>query len=69
MARSTDFRDAVLTAANLGDDADTVAAVTGQLAGALWGASGIPAAWIERLAWSERIRALGAALYRGRREP
>ena len=69
VARSADFRDAVLTAANLGDDADTVAAVTGQLAGALWGASGIPAAWIERLAWSERIRALGAALYRGRREP
>ena len=52
-----------------GDYAETVAAVAGQLAGSLYGAAGIPAAWIERLVWSERIRALGAALYDGRREP
>ncbi|MEO8829971.1 ADP-ribosylglycohydrolase family protein, partial [Lapillicoccus sp.] len=32
-----DFRDAVLRAANLGDDADTTAAIAGQLAGARWG--------------------------------
>jgi ADP-ribosyl-[dinitrogen reductase] hydrolase len=63
VARSTNFRDAVLTAANLGDDADTVAAVAGQLAGSLYGASGIPAEWIARLAWSERIGALAASLY------
>ena len=31
-----------MLAANLGDDADTVAAITGQLAGALWGASSFP---------------------------
>src|SRR2546427_8492979 len=35
------FEGAVLQAANLGDDADTTAAITGQLAGALHGASGI----------------------------
>lgn len=45
------FEDAVLMAANLGDDADTVAAVTGQLAGAMWGANAIPPRWRERLAW------------------
>lgn len=44
------FRQAVLTAANLGDDADTVAAVTGQIAGALYGLEGIPQEWRERLA-------------------
>ena len=33
VARTGDFRGAVLLAANLADDADTVAAVTGQLAG------------------------------------
>ena len=65
VARAQDFREAVLTAANLGDDADTVAAVTGQLAGALWGATAIPAEWVERLAWSERMRTIGAALYEG----
>ena len=68
VSRSANFRDAVLTAANLGDDADTIAAVAGQLAGSLYGASGIPAGWIERLAWSERIIALGASLYEGCRE-
>ena len=40
-----DFREAVLRAVNLGDDADTTGAVCGQLAGAYWGESGIPAGW------------------------
>ena len=48
VARTAGFRDAVLLAANLGDDADTVAAVTGQLAGALYGLTGIPARWLDR---------------------
>ena len=60
---ASSFREAVLTAANLGEDADTVAAVAGQLAGSLWGASGIPQEWVSRLAWSERIRKLGRDLY------
>ena len=42
VARTADFSAAVLLAANLADDADTVAAVTGQLAGALYGLTGIP---------------------------
>jgi ADP-ribosyl-[dinitrogen reductase] hydrolase len=66
VAQADNFRDCVLIAANLGDDADTVAAVTGQLAASLWGTSGIPAEWVRRLAWSLRIRKLGAALYDGR---
>lgn len=37
------FEKAVLSAVNLGDDADTTGAVCGQLAGAYWGESGIPA--------------------------
>jgi ADP-ribosyl-[dinitrogen reductase] hydrolase len=54
--RATDFREAVLVAANLGEDADTVAAVTGQLAGAIWGERGIPQDWRAKLAWRDRIR-------------
>lgn len=42
VARTTSFRDAVLLAANLGGDADTIAAINGQLAGALYGARAIP---------------------------
>ena len=61
--RSTDFREAVLLAANLGDDADTVAAVTGQLAGALWGELEIPAEWRSRVNRGEEIATLARALY------
>ena len=35
------FKEAVLKAVNLGDDADTTGAICGQLAGAYWGESGI----------------------------
>ncbi|MFJ8232016.1 ADP-ribosylglycohydrolase family protein [Streptomyces sp. NPDC094448] len=40
-----DFRTSVLTAVNMGRDADTTAAVAGALAGALQGAGAIPAEW------------------------
>nr|MDJ0848889.1 ADP-ribosylglycohydrolase family protein [Myxococcota bacterium] len=56
------FRDAVLLAANLGEDADTTAAVCGQLAGAYYGASGIPGAWLERLVMREEMTTLAARL-------
>jgi len=49
------YREAVLLATNLSEDADTTAAIAGQLAGALWGVTGIPGAWLTRLAWRERI--------------
>lgn len=56
------FRDGVLLAVNLGDDADTTGAVFGQIAGASFGESGIPAEWRQRLAMSEKIRALADRL-------
>jgi ADP-ribosyl-[dinitrogen reductase] hydrolase len=43
VSRSTDFRSTVLLAANLGQDADTTAAIAGQLAGAVYGTADIPA--------------------------
>jgi ADP-ribosyl-[dinitrogen reductase] hydrolase len=60
--RSDSFESAVLLAANLGEDADTVGAVTGQIAGALYGLSGIPPTWRTRLACGDRIEALGRRL-------
>jgi ADP-ribosyl-[dinitrogen reductase] hydrolase len=62
VARTGDYASAVLLAANLADDADTTAAITGQLAGALYGASGIPAAWLTKLAWRERLETAARAL-------
>jgi ADP-ribosyl-[dinitrogen reductase] hydrolase len=61
-ACTSNFEEAVLTATNLGDDADTVAAITGQLAGAFYGASAIPERWLERLAMREEIERLALAL-------
>ena len=55
VARTGNFRDAVILAANLAHDADTVGAVTGQLAGALCGLSGIPGEWLDRIAWRDRL--------------
>ncbi|WP_291260420.1 ADP-ribosylglycohydrolase family protein [Gemmatimonas sp.] len=47
---SRDFREGCLLAVNLGDDADTTAAIYGQIAGAFYGESGIPARWRRQLA-------------------
>ena len=50
-----DFRQAVLTAVNLGNDSDTTGAVCGQLGGACWGESGIPGEWLDGLARRDMI--------------
>jgi ADP-ribosyl-[dinitrogen reductase] hydrolase len=60
--RTSSFEEAVLRAANLGDDADTTAAVCGQLAGAFYGESAIPEHWRSRLARADEIVALADAL-------
>jgi ADP-ribosylglycohydrolase len=59
------YRDAVLKAVNLGDDTDTTAAVTGALAGLVYGADSIPAGWMESLAASGDIRCFSGALAGG----
>jgi ADP-ribosylglycohydrolase len=61
--QTDNFRDAVLTAANLGDDADSVAAAAGQLAGALYGSRAIPEEWLAKLAWRDRIEFLAHDLF------
>jgi ADP-ribosyl-[dinitrogen reductase] hydrolase len=43
------------TTPNLGDDADTTGAVCGQLAGAWFGESGIPAEWRNDRAGKDQI--------------
>jgi ADP-ribosyl-[dinitrogen reductase] hydrolase len=67
--RTDEYRAAILTAANLGDDADTTAAVCGQIAGAYYGVAGIPERWRTLLALRERIDALAQRLYDERWSP
>jgi len=61
-ATSDDYQAAVLAAANLGDDADTTAAIAGQIAGASHGMGAIPNRWIERLALRQDLLALADRL-------
>jgi ADP-ribosyl-[dinitrogen reductase] hydrolase len=56
------FEDAVLQAANLGDDADTTAAICGQIAGAYYGVNDIPGHWIDRLHKTDEIREIADQL-------
>lgn len=52
---SSSFEEGALKAVNLGDDADTTGAIYGQLAGAFYGADGIPERWIDLLAHRQII--------------
>jgi ADP-ribosyl-[dinitrogen reductase] hydrolase len=56
------FRDAILAAVNLGDDADTTGAVCGQVAGAFYGEAGIPPDWLQKLVMAEEIRSFADRL-------
>jgi len=61
--KSTNYHDGALLAVNLGYDADTTGAVYGQLAGAYYGKLSIPAAWVQKLAFSELIQTMADRLY------
>lgn len=63
--RTNSFRDAVLAAANLGDDADTTAAICGQVAGAFYGSGGIPESWTNLVVMRDEIVELADGLHRG----
>lgn len=52
------YKEAVLKAVNLGDDTDTTAAVTGGLAGLLYGFNKIPKSWVTQIARKEDIEDL-----------
>jgi ADP-ribosyl-[dinitrogen reductase] hydrolase len=60
---SDNFRDGCLKAANLGDDADTTAAIYGQLAGAYYGVQGIPQDWLIKLHLRKEISEMAFQLY------
>ena len=65
---SDNFADGARLAVNLGDDADTTGAVYGQIAGAFYGASGIPQHWREILAMRDTIEDFATRLYELRPE-
>lgn len=57
------YAEAILAATNLGDDADTTAAICGQVAGAYYGESKIPGHWLEQLTMRQEITQMVDRLY------
>ncbi|MNJ54268.1 ADP-ribosyl-[dinitrogen reductase] glycohydrolase [compost metagenome] len=49
------YEQTVLEAVNLGEDTDTIAAITGTMAGLRYGLHSIPEAWLSELAQREKI--------------
>jgi len=62
LLKTDSFADAVLTAINLGEDTDTTGAVTGGLAGLLYGRNSIPGEWLAALARLADIEDLAVRL-------
>jgi ADP-ribosylglycohydrolase len=62
VADTTSWKQAVLQVVNQGGDADVVAAVCGQLAGAIYGIEAIPLAWRAALVQRETIEETADAL-------
>ncbi|MCE0495727.1 ADP-ribosylglycohydrolase family protein [Vibrio salinus] len=57
------YESCVLAAANLGNDADTTAAIAGQMAGAYYGYSGIRQDWLDALFQHDEIVKVADSLY------
>ena len=57
-----DPQQAIVTAVSGGYDADTVAAMTGALVGALHGADAFPAPWVDELEYAAELRKLADSL-------
>jgi ADP-ribosyl-[dinitrogen reductase] hydrolase len=62
-SKANSFEEAILMGANLGDDADTTAAVCGQVAGAYYGAEGIKPDWLAKLSMKDEITELSLKLF------
>lgn len=58
---SPDYKTCVLKTANLGDDADTVAAVAGGLAGLAYGEKAFPSEWLKNMVDLTTIKELSLA--------
>ena len=64
LLKSDSYASAVLCAVNLGDNTDTVGAVTGALAGILYGYEGIPAQWLKKLKKREYLESMCDEAYK-----
>ena len=62
---TSSFEDAVCEAANLGGDADTVAAIAGGIAGVYYGYSAVPDRWKEKILVIDRLISIAQRISNG----
>ena len=55
---SSSYEESVLKAVNLGDDTDTVGAITGSIAGILYGENSIPSKWLDNVKKIEYLESM-----------
>lgn len=55
---SSNYKESVITAVNLGDDTDTIGAITGSIAGILYGKEQIPNKWLNNIKKKDMIEEL-----------
>ncbi len=63
LLNTSSYKECVLKAVNLGDDTDSIAAVAGGLAGALYGYDSIPKKWLEQLLRRDYIEEMCAKAF------
>lgn len=64
LLNTDNYKDAVLKAVNLGQDTDTTGAVTGGLAGLLYGYDSIPENWLNQLARKDDVEDLAVRMFK-----
>ncbi|MBZ4647554.1 MAG: ADP-ribosylglycohydrolase [Clostridia bacterium] len=62
---TSSFEDAVCEAANLGGDADTIAAITGGMAGVYYGYNAIPDRWKEKILVKGQLTSIAQRIFKG----
>lgn len=60
---SDSYEQAVITAVNLGDDTDTVGAITGSIAATFFGLDSIPERWLSKLRKKEYLSGIAQKFY------
>lgn len=58
LLNASNFKEAIIGAINLGNDTDTIAAITGSMTGILYGYNSIPQEWLDKLAKRDYIEDL-----------
>ena len=58
------YRDSVMAAVNLGDDTDTIAAITGSMVGTIYGMESIPEEWLSKVRKVEELKSIATGFCR-----